>query len=148
MSDLRRAADLVLAEVAAMLGDNAVAVVIADEPGDIDQIEASNPEMLEVLTRPRAGGGSADGWVYVVGEPGAVGLDAYGAASFAQLVVEVAERTQELIMESRKFFGTEFPPCPEHQGTPLWPSARDEPAWACIDGGMTTVPIGSLSATV
>lgn len=148
MSDLRRAADLVLADVAAMLGDNAVAVVIADELCDIDQIGASNPEMLEVLTRPRAGGGSADGWVYLIGESGAVGLDAYGEASFAHLVVKVAEWTQELIMESRKFFGTAFPPCPEHPGTPLWPAVRDEPVWACIDGGMTTVPIGSLSATV
>lgn len=142
---LRSAFELVLADVNATLGVGVVAIAIPAEsnPDVADQLAREDPELLELLTRPRFGS-SSDAWIYLPGEPGATGIVDLGGL-FVDLVISVAEATQELVMESRRFFGAAFPECPEHPNTPLWPKARGADAvWACIDGGTTAIPVGRL----
>ena len=100
--------------------------------------------MLDVITNPTRAA-TSEGWVFIRDEVGATGIDSWGFALFADLVVIVAEIVQERVMESRRFFGSAFPPCPEHPNTPLWPKVRDgEAVWTCIDGGTTAVRIGAI----
>jgi hypothetical protein len=142
---LRSAFELVQADVDATLGTGIVAVAIPSEsdPVGADELAADDSELLDLLTRPRFGTVS-DAWIYLPGESGATGIDDSGGM-FVDLVVRVAEATQERVMESRRFFGAAFPECPEHPNTPLWPKARGADAvWACIDGGSTAIRIGGL----
>lgn len=144
-SRLGRAVDLVLSDVAAALGEGAVAALLVGECDEAqsDAMERTNPELLDLVTRG-GGGSSADAWLYLPGEPGSTGVDDLGGL-FVDLVISVAEATQELVMESRRFFGVAFPECPEHPNTPLWAKGHGADAvWACIDGGSTAIPIGGL----
>ena len=153
--ELRRAIDLVLRDVAAVLGDGAVAIVkddgvgrrsladvIAAEP-ELREIFARTPGLLEKSTRAEA---TAAWWVIVPGEQSRVGLSNWNYPPFADLVERTAETVQEVIMESERFFGTAFPPCPEHSNSPLWAKlVNGQAVWSCIDGGVTTIPIGTLA---
>jgi hypothetical protein len=142
---LRHAVDLVLADVAAVLVADAVAVVLFDELDhpDVTALVDSDPEVLSWLTRDHS---DIDGVVLTPGEPGSVGLTDRHAV-FADLVAHTAEIVQEVIMESRRNRGAAFPTCPEHPNTPLWSTVIDrEAVWRCIDGGTTVIPIGAITS--
>lgn len=87
---LRSAFELVREDVDARLGLGLVAVAIPSEsdPNSTDEL-AADPELLDLLTRPRSGSAS-DAWICLPGEPGAIGIDDSGGM-FVDLVVRVAD---------------------------------------------------------
>jgi hypothetical protein len=122
---------LVLADVAAVLGPEAVTVGSADE-------FAAATGWPSPAFRPHY-------VAYVPGEMGGTGLTDHGGP-WLDLLVKVAEDIQEVVIESRRHFGIAFPACPEHPNHPMWPEIRgDQAVWECQQGGDAFTPLGSLT---
>ena len=120
-----------------------MADLVAAEPELLDHL-TSNGLLDDVLTGPPMP--SSEWLVFVPGEHGSVGLSVWNDPPFVDLVERTADIVQEVIMESERFFGAAFPPCPEHPNTPLWPKVVEgEAVWSCIDGGATAIRIGTLA---
>lgn len=148
---MRDAVDLVLLDVNAVLGTSAVSVALADEPGAVDSLADEDMSLLDALTDPRGSAGSSGVglWVYVPGELGAVGVWHQESEDFSGVVVRVAEAVQEVIVESGRFFGAAFPPCPAHPTHPLWAEVQDgEALWVCATDAQVTVPVGRIGGAV
>lgn len=146
---LRNAVDLVLHDVGAVFGAAAVSVAVADEPGAVELLAGESPNLLDQLTDSRRGVRSddIDAWIYVPGELGGVGVGLADSEHFASLVVRVAEAIQEVVVESGRFFGAAFPPCPAHPNHPLWAEVQGgEAVWACPTDKLLTVPVGDVGA--
>ncbi len=147
-SSVRAAVDVVMSDVEAVLGPDAVRVVILSEVGALDQLARENPSLLDAATDPCAGEAYFDGtdfWVYVPGVGSATGSRVPDGEPFAATVERIADRAQQAIVESRAHFGTSFPSCHRHGSHPMWPEVRDERAvWVCPSDPDIAVPIGQL----
>lgn len=145
IGSLRNAVDLVLRDVTAALGADAVVVAITSEADSLALLEVSNPGLLDTLTTPGFGGFSeVDAWVYVPGDIGAIGLYLMETEPFARLVVRTAETIQEAVIESIPYYGAAFPSCPAHRIHPIWPEVRDGTAvWACPSDHAIAVRVGT-----
>ena len=147
-AQMRRAVDLVLHDVRATFGSPVVSVAVTNEADAAELLAREDPTLLNTLTDARLGAGSGDvgAWVYVPGELGAVGIWNQESDDFPSLVVRVAESVQEVIVESGRFFGAAFPPCPAHQNHPLWAEAREgEAVWVCRTDRHVAVPVGEMA---
>ncbi len=123
-----------------MLGPAAVFVVFADDEGAFAEFEATLG-----VSRSHA---RPDAWAFIHPMEAATGLTATSAGEWSQFLYGVAEALQELIMESKRFRGAAFPPCPSHPNTPLWATViEDQVLWECIDGAEVHIPVGAFGET-
>jgi hypothetical protein len=149
-ADLTRdAIDLVLKDIASVMGPDAVRVVMPEEPGAQDLLLAENPSLLEHLTdgrwRREEFFEGTDIWVYVPGESSSSGTRIPEGEPYPEVIERVADRVQETLVESRAHFGECFPTCPKHGEHPMWAEVRDEQAiWVCHSDREFVIPIGSF----
>lgn len=141
--------DLILDDVDASLGPDAVRVVILDEPGAADQLAIENPSLLGLATSGRwAGDAPFDGTdilIYVPGEMTARSNRIPLGEPFSAIVERVVDLVQGEIVESKTHFGSAFPLCPRHGGHPMWAEARGSRAlWVCHADPDVVVPVGQL----
>ena len=134
---LRAAVEIVQHDIQEVLGPAMVSVVFADDEAAFTEFEATLG-----VSRSHA---RPDAWAFIHPREAATGLRATSAGTWSHFLHGVAEALQELIMESERFRGAAFPPCPSHPNTPLWAMIiEDRVVGECIDGADVHIPIGAF----
>jgi hypothetical protein len=137
----RAAANLVIQDVETELG-----------PGALNLIVGSDEELATELPSwaPASFRSDLYGWVFQ-GDGGKIGLSHREGMSWPDLVVTIADRIQEGIIEG-EHWGSTFPTCHGHGGHPMDAEVVEGVAsWVCHQGdskeSVTPIAIGMLGLT-
>lgn len=135
----RRAVEVVMRDVEAVVGSEAMTVV------------TGTPEQLSIALREHGIGHDSrpeiSGWVFPAGS-GAIGIFVTDFEPWDDTVVRVAEVIQEAVIEGGQHWGMAFPPCPRHPSHPLDPYVIGGLAsWVCPLRAPVQIPIGSFGET-
>jgi hypothetical protein len=131
-----RAVALVMRDVEAVLGPDALTVLIGTPKDMRDQLRARGLPKWEL--------DDLQGWI-IDDNGGAIGIWFPEDDTLEDDVVRVADVVQEGAIEGSRHWGARFPPCPAHLKHPMNAGlAAGVPSGTCSSGSGASVPIGAF----